>query len=151
MGCSQAIIPELWGLSCQIHANTQKKKKQNKQKSSVSQLLVEMENEINDVGLYLTLYALPNMESRNDRIMLTPIINHFSEQFSSHYKRKQMLAFLSVIHSTSAKSLHELVQGDSQGRITSWVSQSPPRIRISGRNREVLYKGQFLAMSCTSP
>lgn len=26
MGCSQAIMPELWGLSCQIHANTQKKK-----------------------------------------------------------------------------------------------------------------------------
>ena len=62
-----------------------------------------------------------------------------------------MLAFLSVTHPTSAKSLHELVQGDPQGKITYWVSQSPPRIRISGRNREVLYEGQFLAMSCTSP
>lgn len=30
MGHSQAIIPELWELSCQIHANTQEKKQTNK-------------------------------------------------------------------------------------------------------------------------
>lgn len=30
MGRSQAIIPELWELSCQIHANTQKTNKQTK-------------------------------------------------------------------------------------------------------------------------
>ena len=36
MGCSQAITPKLWGLSCQIHANTQKTNKQtNKQKCCV--------------------------------------------------------------------------------------------------------------------
>lgn len=33
MGHSQAIIPELWELSCQIHANTQKTNKQTNKKA----------------------------------------------------------------------------------------------------------------------
>ena len=71
MGCSQAIIPKLWGLSCQIHANIQKQT--NKQtKMLCLSLWWKRKMKLIDVELYLTLYALPNMESRNDCLMLTP-------------------------------------------------------------------------------
>ena len=74
MGCSQAIIPKFWGLSCQIHANTQKKT--NKQTTTTKMLCLSLwwkrKMKLIDVELYLTLYALPNMESRNNCVMLTP-------------------------------------------------------------------------------